>query len=140
MFVFISLSSEVGMFIMHISANQVPIKDNDTDTFWGTSYPCHLQGWQKPKFPSHSRCQGSPALMPVQLFCSLASASSSLSSLIFSLSPTSHHMLQPHLSIRRYINVSSFLLPHCICLCGSSCLEPGYFLLILQDSLSIYPN
>ena len=66
MFVFISLLSEVGMFVMHISANQVPIKDNDTDTFWGTSHPCHLQGWQKPKFPSHSCCQGSPALMPVQ--------------------------------------------------------------------------
>lgn len=103
---FISLSREVGMLVMHISANQVPIKDNDTNTFWGTS--CK-DGRSQSQFPTHSHCQGSPALMPVQFVLQLASASSSLSSLIFSLSPTSHRMLQPHLSISRYINVSSSL-------------------------------
>lgn len=105
---------------MHISANKVPIKENDTNTFWG---PSPKDGRSQSQFPiqsqflSHSHCQGSLALVSFQFvlqpgFCLFLSPV-----FYFSLSPTSHHMLQPHLSICRYRSGSSSLLPHCICLC-----------------------
>ena len=106
------------------------------------------QGWQKSKSISHPKSISFPLPLPGKSSLNVISVYSAAwllplplsPAFFFSLSPTSHHMLQPHLSICRYRSGSSSLLPHRICLCGSSCLEPGYFLLILQDSLSIYPN
>lgn len=136
LFVFISLSREVGMLVMHISANQVPIKDNDTNTFWGTS--CK-DGRSQSQFPTHSHCQGSPALMPVQFvlqpgFCLFLPLQPDFFTVLY-LTPYAPATLK-YSQIYKCV-IIPFASLH---LCGSSCLEPGYFLLILQDSLSIYPN
>lgn len=133
---FYSFPSQVERLVMRMSAHQVPAMDNNPKAFLGSSLK---GGWIPRQFP---RCSPLPSIwagpgsMLTQSSWSLASASPC--SVLF-CHPLPHTIHSSHTEVP----ADAWRCPlwsYCICLYGSSWLEPGCFLLMFPDWLSIYPN